>query len=103
MIADVLTLISESYTTDEIGQKIPADPVRREIFVNGLSISRAEWFAAQNAGLDIEFAFQTPSVNYAGEQYAEYNGRKYLIYRTYERDGTTELYLSKRGGVNGNV
>ena len=101
MNADVLTLISESYETDEIGQRLPAEPVSREIFVNGISVSRAEWFAAQNAGLDVEFAFQTPSVNYAGGQTAVYRDKKYVIYRTYERDGVTELYLARRGGVNG--
>lgn len=100
MSASFLYLINETYTQDTIGQFIPTE-TKTGIFAERISVSRNEWYSAQNAGLDADLAFETPSVNYAGQKLAEYDGKRYAIYRTYTAGGTTELYLARRGGTDG--
>lgn len=101
MGATVITLIKQTYKTDSIGQQVPDKLVRTEVFATEASVNRSEWFAAQNAGMSCEYVFQTPSVNYSGEKLAEFEGRRYQIYRAYNRGDITELYLGQRGGLNG--
>ena len=48
----VLTLIRETYETDEIGQRIPIES-RRDVFCNLSSISASEWFAGGQSGLNL--------------------------------------------------
>lgn len=101
MSATVLTLLKDTFTTDSIGQRVPGEQEKTEIFATEVSVSRNEWFAAQNAGLSAEHVFRTPSCNYDGQQFALFGGKKYLIYRTYTTDSETELYLGQKGGIHG--
>ena len=97
---DVVTLIGETWTTDSIGQKVSAE-TRTEIFVRVSSITRSEWSASAQRGLQPEIMFETPSVNYSGQRTLEYNNKRYGVYRTYRNANTdmTELYCEEKSGA----
>ena len=96
---DVLTLIGREYDADELGQRIPRD-TQREVFANVVSVSQSEFFSAAASGLRPEYkAILTTSWDYGGEEIAEYQGRRYAIYRTYRTESDQmELYLRREAG-----
>lgn len=97
----VAYLVSTMYEEDEIGQRIPIEEKRTEIFVTQQSIGRREWVDAGKNGFNSEIKLTTSPINYSGEEEVEYNGIRYAIYRTYtnaELD-EIELYLQRKVGV----
>lgn len=96
-----LDLISKTYTTDSMGQKIATEKTAT-VYATLTSISRAEWVSyAQSGrqGLVPSYVATVFMGDYNGESTAEYNGKRYGIYRTYERDDEqVELYLEKKAG-----
>ncbi|MBE7044778.1 MAG: phage head-tail adapter protein [Ruminococcaceae bacterium] len=92
---------SGGYIEDEIGQRLPAEEIRTEIFVSVASVSRSEFFGAGKTGLTPEYVLKTVSVNYSGEKELEYDGERYAIYRTFSPSDSDEieLYISKKVGV----
>lgn len=97
-MSDVITLIRETYATNEIGVDV-ADRSFRPVFCEVDSITRQEWFAAANEGISASYVVRTPAVNYDGEKLAEYRGKVYAIYRAYIRSDVAELYLEERAGL----
>lgn len=96
----VLTLISETYTKDSIGQQIPSE-TPRNVFCNITSVSGEEWLNVGVLGLKAEYRATMFRYDYQGEQIAELDGTRYGIYRTHEgRNETIELYLEKKAGVS---
>lgn len=96
---DVLILVSNSFSEDEIGQQKPVE-IRREVFCRVGGISRREWFDAGHNGLKPELMFSVFCGDYNGEKTVEYNGERYTVYRTYPADQeTVELYCERRAGV----
>ena len=92
------TLISKTYSYDEIGQAIEAES-ETEIFVSERSITRQEWVEAGRVGLNPSIELVTPFMNYSDQEEVEYNGTRYSIYRTYKNGDNIELYLEKKGGI----
>lgn len=99
--AITIDLIKKEYTTDTMGQKISTEKTRT-VFATLTSISRAEWTSYSQSGRQGLVPAYVATVfmgDYEGEAIAEYNGVKYGIYRTYERDDEqVELYLEKKAG-----
>ena len=94
-----ITLISESYSKDSIGQHIPTEN-KKVVFCSIGSISKNEWFDAGRSGLKPEFKVTLPIYNYNNELIAEIDGIRYSIYRTYKGiNDIVELYLEKQAGV----
>lgn len=95
-----LTLVSETFTQDDIGQQI-ATETTRTIFCTVHSVTRREWADASQKGLKPEFmCFLRDSGDYNGEMIAELDGARYIIYRTYlTDDGGVELYMRKDAGA----
>lgn len=96
-----IDLISKTYTTDTMGQRIAAEK-STTVFATLTSISRAEWVSYSQSGRQGLVPSYVASVfagDYNGEDSAEYNGKRYGIYRTYERDDEqVELYLEEKAG-----
>lgn len=123
MVDGVITLITKTRQTDAYGRQ-KATETKRDVFAQIDSVSRAEFFAAGQNGLNPEYRFTVFSGEWAGEREAEYNGVRYSIYRTYQpsayvrHDNTkthegsisrntntgnndrVELYASRKVGVN---
>jgi hypothetical protein len=97
--AITVDLITQTFTTDSMGQRIPAE-TRKTVFGNLSSISRQEWtsyMATGRQGLVPVYQVSMFMGNYDGEAFAEIDGERYSIYRVYTRDDeTVELYLDKR-------
>ena len=96
----VLTLLSETYSTDDLLQQIPTE-TERPCVATVKSISRAEWVAAGHNNLKPSFVAVTAAVNYHGEKKARLGSTVYSIYRTYYDDKTDEieLYLEEQAGT----
>ena len=99
--AITLDLITKTYTTDTMGQKISTEK-SETVFATLNSISRAEWTSYSSTGRSGLVPAYMATVfmgDYNGQSIAEYNGERYGIYRTYERDDEqVELYLEKKAG-----
>ena len=96
---DVITLISNTFEGDSIGQQKPL-VLRRDVFCRVSAISRREWFDAGHSGLKPELMFTVFFGDYCGEKTVEYNGERYTVYRTYRADQeTVELYCERRAGA----
>lgn len=96
---DVITLISNTFEDDSIGQQKPIE-LRRDVFCRVSAISRREWFDAGHNGLKPELMFCVFFGDYSGEKTVEYNGERYTVYRTYRADQeTVELYCERRTGA----
>ena len=99
--AITLDLITKTYTTDTMGQKIATEKTET-VFATLQSISRAEWTSYSSTGRSGLVPAYMATVfmgDYNGQSIAEYNGERYGIYRTYERDDElVELYLEKKAG-----
>lgn len=94
-----LTLVSVTYTVDSIGQHIPQETTR-DVFCNVQSVSRAEYFAGGQAGLNPSYVATMFRYDYEGEEIAILDGKRYSVYRTYVRqDEQVELYLERKVGT----
>lgn len=94
-----IQLISKSYTTDNIGQKVPNE-TSRTVYCNLRSVTRQEWKDAGEMGFKPSLEAIMFTYDYQGEEIAEINGDRYGIYRTYfATTDTIELYLEKKAGV----
>lgn len=124
MVDGVITLISKTSQKDAYGRTVPTETTR-DVFAQIDSVSRAEFFAAGQNGLNPEYRFTVFSGEYNGEREADYNGVRYSIYRTYQpsayvrhdnakthegsisrntnsgNNDRIELYASRKVGVNG--
>lgn len=97
-MTEVAYFLKNNYTKDALGQRIPAEKIRREFFCRESSITRNEFDVAGKQGIRASIVLITASINYEGEEEVEYDGSIYTIYRTYKTPDTDdiELYLEKR-------
>lgn len=93
-----VTLCTKSTTQDSIGQEIVGASATQTIQCTVKSIGRTEFISARQLGYDPEVETDVFSASYSGEPLAEYNGKLYHIYRTYQVGDITELYLGKKIG-----
>ena len=96
----ILTLLSETYTTDDLLQQIPT-ATEQPCIASIRSISRAEWVAAGHNNLKPSFVAVTSAVNYHGEKKARLGSTVFSIYRTYldPKTDDIELYLEEQAGT----
>lgn len=93
-----IKLISETFTTDDIGQKIAVE-TETEIYASVASVGSAEFVAAGQLGLRPELRFTIFAPEYSGEKIVEYNGNRYAVYRTYiGKNEALELYTERKTG-----
>lgn len=92
-------LISEAYTKDSIGQRIPTEAMT-EIFVHEGSINRNEFDVAGQHGLSADLVLITQAINYSGEKIVQYDGKRYGVYRTFRNPDSDEIeiYMERKGG-----
>lgn len=93
---DLISIISGE--KDSLGQpKIIEKPFM--VFCSKLSITRAEFNAAGNLGFKPDMMLIVDSDSYDGEKLLDYRGKKFSIYKTFQRiDGFTELYCEVKSG-----
>lgn len=98
--SNVINLISETYTQDEIGQFVPIE-TKRQVYCNVRSITRSEWFEAGRNGLQPAYVFTMFRHDYNNENIVEFEGKRYGIYRSYiVQNEQLEIYAEEKGGLN---
>lgn len=97
---DVVFLIRELNQVDANFNPVARkDP--RQVFCRVRSVSRSEFYSAGQQGLHPALVLDMFQGDYHGERIAEFRGKEYVIYRTYQRveDDSIELYLEEKAGV----
>lgn len=100
MYNDVITLVKQTYTTDELGDLIESRE-DRQVFADCRSISASEFYQAQAAGYKPEIKFVLADfLEYQGEQmlkYASYGAEEeeYTVIRTYRNNNELEIVCNK--------
>ena len=80
-----LTLISKSYTEDEIGNQIPSESTNT-ILCAEKSIGRNEFYSAAVSDLKPEKIFIIHRYEYNNEKEILFEGKRYSVIRTYSAD-----------------
>lgn len=97
--SDVAYLISITYTTDSIGQRI-ASEVSKMVYCRMRSVSQSEWFAAAQNNMKPQYEMTMLKQDYSGQTVVKYDNVKYSVYRTYVgTNDTISLYLEEKAGV----
>lgn len=98
--SNVITLISQSFEKDDIGQPVPIES-KREVYCNVSSIGQNEWYEAGNRGFRPELKITMFLYDYDNETVVELEGKRYAVYRTYitQKSECIELYLQEKAGV----
>jgi SPP1 family predicted phage head-tail adaptor len=93
---DVLTLRTVTTITDENG--FPAVTVTStDVFCEPKGVKRAEYYAAQAVGMQVDQTFDVNTDEYNGQTEAVYSGVVYDIKRSYTPGkGRTELICVRR-------
>lgn len=97
---DVINLISESYTENDMGDTITVEE-RVMVYANKKSIRQSEFYQAQATGLKPAIAFEIHSEEYGEQKKLEYNDKGYHIIRTYDKGEFIELICE--GVINNNL
>lgn len=96
-----ITLVSVTYQLDTYGQSVATETTSD---IQGMigSISATEDERAGQKGFKAEKEAVVWAFEFADQEIAEVNGKRYQIYRYYKRsDGRVELYLGQKAGTNG--
>ena len=96
----VIELVSVVPTYDSIGQVVPYETTS-EVIAEMRSVSMNEWTNAGQLGLQAEYEAIIWANEYDRQEYANVDGRRYHIYRTYETGDRVELYLERMEGYGG--
>lgn len=95
-----ISLISKSYTMNDIGVPIPKES-KSDVFAQVYSVSQAEFFNAGKEGLKPAAVYAVRVMEYDGQDEIEVNKQRFVVYRTFTRsDGRIELYVNKRKNTN---
>ncbi len=89
----ILTLINRTVKISPMGREEVSE-VLREVFATLQSVKRAEFYESMKAGRQITRTFVTRTSNYEHEQFAEYEGVRYQIVRTYSAKNTEFIELN---------
>ena len=93
----VIELVAVLPTYDEIGQVVLYE-TKTEVIADMQSVSLTEWTNASQLGSQAEYRAIIWANEYNKQEYADIEGRRYRIYRTYETGDRVELYLERMVG-----
>jgi SPP1 family predicted phage head-tail adaptor len=95
---DITELIQITTTKDSLGQAIKEEK-KFMVFCTKLSVSRAEFSLAGQIGHKPDMMLLVDSDSYDNEKFLNYHGKKYSIYKSYQRpDHFTEVYCEVKSG-----
>lgn len=96
-----IKLIPITVTYGDLRQEIQTEGSAVKVFAEISSITRQEFLAAGTLGLKPSLVATIYSFEYNDEKIVEINGKRYSVYRTYNRveDDKIELYLEEKEGT----
>ena len=96
--ADEIILITLEQPKERInsnGFPNAATEIKNTVFCNKKPVGYTEYYRSQQVGITVECKVDVHSVDYAGEELAELEGKRYTILKSYEIDDEIiELTLS---------
>lgn len=87
---DKAVLVALEKAPNEHGYQDIIRAVRREVFANRKSVTRAEFYAARQTGTKISLVLEVRAADYHEETRLEFAGRPYEVIRAYTKSG--EIY-----------
>lgn len=101
--SEIIYLITETMTEDEIGNSITSSETSKKSFAKKQSIRTNEFYNATMVGLTPSCEFVIKRLNYNGESELEYQNERYEIIRTIDPKNKYDIVLvcSKKIGVKG--
>lgn len=94
MYDDVAKLISVTETVDVYADKKAQSVTERTVFVEVASVGYKEFYQAQAAGLKPELVLKLADyLDYNGEMFVEYGGKKHNVIRTYRKGIELEIVI----------
>lgn len=95
LFKDVIKLISIETTPDNDGFPVTTE-IKRQVFADKKSVRQSEFYQAALQNINLELMFDVRTVDYQEEKLLDYEGKRYKIVRTYDKDGEmTELICSR--------
>jgi SPP1 family predicted phage head-tail adaptor len=92
---DELTLIKEiPQGTDDNGFPLAPAEEATEVFANKKSVGYNEFYQAQRAGYNSTLKFDVYTAEYTGQTAAEYDGKRYMILRSWLLGNGDEIELT---------
>lgn len=100
MIESTIKLITQTIVPDAIGNQTVQE-TSKEVFCSVYPIAQNEFFSARTLGISPRLKFCVSFVDYEGEELAEFEGQRYVIYRVYDNtNDIVELYAERKLGRN---
>lgn len=97
---EIILITTDDSGTDEIGRQTEIETGRVTVYGDIKSVSREESFTAGSHGYSNVQKFVLRPWDYSGEKYVMVDGKRKLIYRTYQADpDTLELYAATKRGI----
>lgn len=94
--SDKITLRTESITYDDYGAPVTSY-TGVDVWANKKSVKRSEFYAANANGIDLTVTFEVHTEDYDGQKNILFDGKEYVVVRTYqEGEGTVELVCSDK-------
>ena len=78
-----LSLLSFTYSDNDIGDSIKGDPVVVDVLCDVQSVKRSEHYAADANGLKPEIVFIVSIYDYEGQKKVMFDGKTYNVIREY--------------------
>ena len=100
MLNDFITLVAKTYEKDTKGVSRSTESLNENVPALVKSAGSQEYFEGGRNGLNPQFEFTIRTIDYAGEETAIYEGKRYAIYRTYRKSPDfIELHVQKESGA----
>ena len=91
--SEIIYLIQETKTEDEIGNVITSSSVSNKCYAKKQSLRTNEFYSAVEVGLTPSVEFVIKRLNYNGEDEVEWNGNRYQVIRTVDPKNKFDIVL----------
>lgn len=98
--SNTIDLIAVTYTQDSYGVMRPTEE-STTVFCEVNSVTQTEFFNGGASGFKPEYRFTVFSYDYSNQKELEFNGVRYVVYRTYiGKFDNIELYCERKTGAS---
>lgn len=100
LFKDVIDLVSIQTSKNENGFEEESEVIKSGVFANSKSIRSSEFYQSSQQGYKLEKMFEIRVDEYNEEPYLIFEGKKYKIERTYQKNTEIiELVCSLKQGI----
>lgn len=93
---DTMLLISFTAAVDADGYGTPTETTTEVMCDSGNGVTRAEYYEAMQAGIQMSAAFEMWACDYGGQKIIEHDGKRYKVERAFPLpDGVVQLNCSE--------